>query len=157
MFSFYFPFLLLRTEIRNEMEEKTKEKIDESLLTKISIPLKNGSGSLVWTREREEFKYNDEMYDVVKTELNKDTVTYFCLSDINEKELNDNFCNHVKTSTENDKKAKVNSLSKNFKYISHSTRILPQYGLLADLVILNLLIYDNPYYLNESPPPRFVV
>jgi hypothetical protein len=156
MFSFYFPFLLLRTEIRNEMDKKTKEKIDESLLTKISVSLKNGPGSIVWTREREEFKYNDQMYDVVKTEINKDTVTYFCLTDNNEKELNDNFCKLVKTTTENDKKAKVNSLSKNLKYISHSTRLLPKYVQTIDIAVLNLFIYDNPYYFDESPPPRFV-
>jgi len=137
------------------MDEKTKETLDESQLTKISFSLTKEFRNIVWTREGEEFKYNDQMYDVVKTEINSGVVTYYCLTDNNEKELQDNFCQYVKSNTENGNKARAFSLSKNLKYISYSINILPRYSQSSSEMSISInTIYDNPFYLDESPPPR---
>lgn len=55
-------------------------------LEEVVIPA-GESAKLIWLKDNLEFRYNGRMYDVVCTDVKKDTVIYHCINDEKEEDL----------------------------------------------------------------------
>ncbi len=136
------------------MSEKTKCIKDKDTYTKISFSLSEVSNQIVWTRKGKEFKYNNEMYDIAKVEINKNEVTYYCIHDNDEKELTQVFDTILKKNSSSKKTNDINLIKELSKYNLHTNNIslLNQSADLANTFIINLYIsIQNDINL---PPPK---
>jgi hypothetical protein len=136
------------------MNEKAENIKDTDFLERISFDLSNVSNQIVWTRKGKEFRYKNEMYDVVKAELKKNKVTYLCIHDKDEKELTQVFNTLVKDNNSSNKKNDINLLKDLSKYNLHSNNILI---LNPTACLQNLYIKD--LYISffgdiNLPPPK---
>ena len=83
---YYFVFRVLQEQVRNEIKSQLKQQIPESRLHIVTIK-ETDARLLEWEREGKEFRYKGMMYDVVRTEKQEGTVTYYCLTDVEESRL----------------------------------------------------------------------
>lgn len=84
-----FVFKIFQAKYRDEIIGIIDEGISEDELTLFTFSkddLKNGTAKIQWMEENE-FRFNDEMYDVVAKEINDDSVYYYCIYDENESRL----------------------------------------------------------------------
>ena len=102
------PYYVIRSILRTEMTERAKELKDKDHLIKISFGLSESPKEFKWTREGKEFKYNDEMYDIVKIEKHKNKITYYCLHDKDEKDLTQIFNSLLKKNNSNNNSRDIN-------------------------------------------------
>jgi hypothetical protein len=83
---FYLNFKIEQFWIKEEIEQRIINHLPEKDLTLIKISSAN-SEKIHWTEEGKEFKFDDEMYDVVKTRSANDTTYYYCFNDEKENKL----------------------------------------------------------------------
>jgi len=77
----YYAYLMLeRHEIRDEIEHKLIHSIPKSTL-KCIIANQENSGKIEWRRVQKEFKFENELYDVVSVEIHDGISYYFCIND----------------------------------------------------------------------------
>ena len=138
------------------MREKAKSTLEEDMLEKFIFSLKEKNEKVEWEESRREFRYKDKMYDVVKIEIHKDSVVYFCLHDGDEETLLSNFDKLVKNSLGNNSKSKNNGVKELSKYnFNHINEIY--------LSVKNINFYPlRPHFYRsitieiQSPPPKIV-
>jgi hypothetical protein len=83
---FYLNFKIEQFWIKEEIEQRIIKHLPEKDLTLIKISSAN-SEKIHWTEESSEFRYDGEMYDVVKTRSANDTTYYYCYNDEKESKL----------------------------------------------------------------------
>lgn len=156
IFGYYVPYYVIRSLIRAEMNEKAENFKDADIFEKITFDISDVSNQIVWTRRGKEFRYNNEMYDVVKAEIKKNTVTYYCIHDKDEKELTQVFDTLVRNNSSTNKKSDINSLKELSKYNYHTNNllILNQNACLQNLFIKDL--YISIHRDINLPPPKLV-
>ena len=74
-------------QTKKAVKHKLKSSLDKSLLVALRFTAKQAQSELEWEHSKE-FEYRGEMYDVVETEINGDTTTYWCWWDDEETSLN---------------------------------------------------------------------
>ncbi len=80
--------LLLRKErIRETVKERILAGVGQNELVELSFSLQAIETELEWEHSKE-FEYKGEMYDVVKAEQQADSITYWCIHDKAETEIN---------------------------------------------------------------------
>ena len=84
--AFYPIFFLVQYGLKETIKQKLKQSIPESELTVISV--KEGDGKSIEWLDRKEFRYRDNLYDIVKKKVDKDgTIHFYCINDSKEKKL----------------------------------------------------------------------
>lgn len=85
----YFVFSKVeRYQIRKKVKRKIAHQLDELELTKLTFDLTSKEyQSLEWEHEHE-FKYKNEMYDVVKKTVQNNRIDLYCIEDNEENILN---------------------------------------------------------------------
>ena len=97
---YYVVFFWEQCEVKEEMKYWITNSTSENNLTEFVFDKKDFY-SLQWTEE-DEFRYNGNMYDVVKTRVNQNgTITIVCISDKKEKELFTQLEEQTKQNSEN--------------------------------------------------------
>ena len=86
---YYVCFKAFQLSIREEMERKA-ESADDKDLVQIKLAIGDISG-IIWVKKDKEFIYGGELYDMARKERSGDSDIYFCIRDIREKRLIDNF------------------------------------------------------------------
>ena len=144
--------------IQRNLKENIKEKIVHQVagneLDTISFT-DNRERIYLETDEDNEFSFNDEMYDVVKTKTVNGKVMLYCINDKKEKELVDNYNLVTKQNSSSDKKGK-NTVDNTFNLFIYQAE--KNDGLVA-------IRDSNKYYSiephltegvddNTSPPPK---
>jgi len=99
---FYLNFKIEQYWIKKEIKHKILNNLSETELTLIKISSGN-CREIKWMEEGREFRYNGNMYDVVKTKTINDTTYYYCFNDENESKLLSHLDNLVKEQTGNSK------------------------------------------------------
>jgi hypothetical protein len=80
--------LLLRKEqIRETVKERILAGVGQNELVQLSFSLQAIKTELKWEHSKE-FEYKGEMYDVVKSDHQADSITYWCIHDKAETEIN---------------------------------------------------------------------
>jgi len=84
-----FIFEIQQCEIRREIKQQIKAGVPEQdlVLLKISRNLEEKSNSIFQRIHEREFRYEGNMYDIIRREAHGDTTWYYCLSDEKETQL----------------------------------------------------------------------
>lgn len=149
--SFYYKNIGMR-----QADKPSEEELIELLVFNKDDILK-GKINFRWTHSRE-FKYNGDMYDIVKKEENDKQLFFYCINDTKEKKLEEEFGKRVhQNSSENKQQPTAN----NFNNILLSEPVQTEQFSIA---IVNEQIFNywrtdryKSFQLDiPSPPPRFV-
>ena len=79
-------FTIQKARLRREMKSQIKRGVPKEDLHRLAFH-KNDIGKIDWTEEDEEFRHNGEMYDIVYTTREGDSLYYHCLNDKEERNL----------------------------------------------------------------------
>ncbi|WP_435355126.1 hypothetical protein [Emticicia sp. SJ17W-69] len=115
-----------RALIREEMIENISHHIISDKLTCI-IGNEQNLTKIEWERDGEEFWFEGELFDVVKTENNNGIISYFCISDKEEASL----CAKIEYLSQSlHENSPLNTASKDIIILIFQQIILPTYTLL---------------------------
>lgn len=87
IFGQYLIFIIIRSDIRQAIEEKIEANVPIEDLVLIKIANSNCPKDFQFTEEGREFRYHSEMYDIVYQEMKGDTTYYYCIHDVRETKL----------------------------------------------------------------------
>lgn len=100
---FIFIFEIQRFTIKKEVAKTLYKYIPASQVTVITVSSLT-KNNIVW-KDKQEFKYNGLMYDVINKEvLDNGDIKYFCLLDKKENKLNKQISNYVNNNLDNHSK-----------------------------------------------------
>ena len=157
---YFITFKLVQYQVKKEVKIAMKQRISISELTAIQIN-KRDLSQLVWKEKNKEFYYKGELYDIVKTEEQTESVTYYCINDEQEEKLFANLDDHIKTYVVLNKTNEKNSQKKNNNplvklYFVPPVRLLTsiESKLLQHLNLSFSLI--SLFKEIDSPPPQLV-
>jgi len=148
--SFYYKYLGME-----QADKPSKEEMIELLIFN-KEDIQKGKIDFKWIHSRE-FKYNGDMYDIVKKEEADGQLIVHCINDTKEKKLEEEFEKKVHKNSLEDKNLPVN---KNIVNILLSEPIVSE-QINNDLVYeLSFNIWRADFYQSTfldipSPPPRF--
>jgi hypothetical protein len=107
---FYIAFNISQFIVKEEVRRKLMVDIPVNELAVININNNNNSKNLLtWYEGNKEFKYNDKMYDVVRSAKNDTSTVYYCIEDNKENQLNKKLEEHVENNITSDPIQKANS------------------------------------------------
>lgn len=85
----YYPvFRIMQLGIQEEMELRIAASIPTEQLHAIAV---GSSEEVDWQRAGKEFKFRNDLYDVVRSESRGDSTVYYCVKDSEEEKLFDGF------------------------------------------------------------------
>ena len=146
---YYIWFSIRQNKVQKEIRQEVREGLKEEDLSLIIVPDGEESG-IAWVESGREFRYQGEMYDVVKTIIQNQKIYYYCIRDFKEKQLIANYNKNHRSGKE-----AVKIIRKfNYQYI-------PEKNLPADLAYpFDLAIpeiaafYTSNIIEIHSPPPK---
>lgn len=86
LIGYYLIFKLQHFQVRKEIKHKIKQSVPAEDLVIIKI-FEFESHRLYWTKAEKEFKFQGQMYDVVKKEYGDNFTTFFCIHDFKDSHL----------------------------------------------------------------------
>ena len=123
-------FKLLESRYKKEVKQLIKSGLPEDELIKLKFhkeDIKNGSTNFKWTK-RNEFRYNSEMYDIIRREEVGDSLNFYCYKDIKESglfaDLERKIMEYLSGNTEARIELKTISLSLNKYFNNHPAEAL---------------------------------
>lgn len=99
---YYFLLHGFQQEWKESMKEKILHEVDNKALDVISL---DNQKDIFWEEEGKEFSFNGQMYDVVKTAVEKGKLLLYCINDDKEQQLVDNYNSVTKQNSSAGKKA----------------------------------------------------
>ena len=138
------------------VSKPSKEEMIEVLIFN-KEDIQKGKINFRWIHSRE-FKYNGDMYDIVKKEETEDQLIVYCINDTKEKKLEEEFEKRVHKNSLEDKNLPAN---KNIINILLSEPIINEQinnDLVYELSFNNWRadFYQSTFLDIPSPPPRLV-
>ena len=149
---YYLCYRLMQFGIREGIEQQIKNGLKADELSLVVVPISNES-EICWVEQDKEFRYQGEMYDVVKTEIQGRSRYYYCINDHKEKQLIANYLKTHNSRKESDKKIK-NSVNDRYfpQDVSSGSAV---YSTDIQFTTLDISLLSNipaiPY-----PPPKTV-
>lgn len=147
----YFVFKFIQHEIHEEIEKQIKNEIPDAELELISFKIDD---KIDWKEKDKEFEHNNKMYDVVRIEIKKDSINYYCIDDKKEEDLFSQFAKFTGRNSSNSKKLSniLSSIFKNYYFNQielnllafKKNKILPFYT----------ERYKNIFAKINTPPPK---
>lgn len=159
VFSAYFAFQHRTNIIRQEVEAHIEQGIEKNELVLLKFTHEETETLLRWEHSRE-FEFNQQMYDIVETEVLEDSVYYWAYWDIEESELKKDF-NDILTNVLGIKKntsKQRNQFRIDFRplyFFEHENSLsLPAK---KEKITFSKIGYDllTPSYPPPYPPPKF--
>lgn len=148
--SIYYKYLGME-----QADKPSKEEMIELLIFN-KKDIQEGIIDFKWIHSRE-FKYNGDMYDIVKKEATDDQLIIYCINDTKEKNLEAEFEKRVHKNSLEDKNLPAN---KNIVNILLSEPIQAEQISNALVCEISFNIWRTDFYQSTfldipSPPPRF--
>ncbi len=157
---YFAVFKILQFKIRQEVEHEIKENPYAKNIVIISIPNKE-IASLRWTKQGKEFKYKNELYDIVRRKSTKGKTIFYCFQDKKEKKLFTNLSHHIQihTTTNTNQRRKANNyikkLAKDYFFIFKNTSAFFETS--HNINYKDYIQAYNSIFIEVlSPPPQFV-
>ncbi len=94
LLGYYGFFIIVQYQVRYEVKQKIKQSVPDEELILISVSI-NDNKTLTWIKASKEFRYNGEMYDVVKQEIKNKQILYYCIPDFKESKLFENLDEYI--------------------------------------------------------------
>ena len=83
---YYLWFSMSQKSIQKEIKHQIRAGLNEEDLTVFNLSGQNEK-LFLWIKPGKEFRYQGEMYDVVKTREEEQGIVYYCICDVKEKQL----------------------------------------------------------------------
>ena len=147
IFGVPFAFKVVQINIKYEVRREIKAGANDNELEIIFAD----DEFIHWIFRGKEFRYKDEMYDVVKSKVIDNKKYYYCICDKKEKDLINQYNKTNSSKTEN--------IIKNIKTILLFFDGIPN---LLNFVFFNYIIYNylinliENYIVIPSPPPKII-
>ena len=148
---YYIWYAILQWDIRQEVRAEIKKGLKEKDLCLISLPLKD-ENTLHWEEKGKEFRFEGNLYDVVKTKVLLGKRIYYCINDKKERELIAHFQQSVQTKKEQEKRLRQ---SIDIQYLSPKSILISPHLLSERLYFYYALIYRLHWIDIQSPPPKW--
>lgn len=158
----FLVFKIQQSQIRHDIKMKLKQGVPAEDLHKISFALSE-LHLIDWVRKDKEFKYRNQMYDVVRKEYDDKQVHFFCVNDTQETQLFVNLDAMVSSQTGEDSSHPSGGITKKILKLL-SLVYLPE-SLNESMIIScppekSYPIYSNNYRFHASGkdiiPPEFI-
>ena len=157
---FYFVFEVKQHQLYSEIEQKVKNTIPEKKLVCLQFPLTE-KFYLFCIKTAKEFRFNGEMYDVVKYKITGDYITCYCIRDFKENILFAGLEQLVKQNMTDNPQQKHNThnLSKKINQIVffHTLEINT---IVLSSIHFNFQIFGDKYKSiildKHTPPPQYL-
>ena len=149
---FYLNFTIEQYRVKEEIKEKIISSLPENELIQVKIS-SDELKKLIWTEDGKEFRYNGNMYDVVKIKKSSGITCYYCFNDEKESKLLASLDKLVKDQTDN-------SSSRTTQKKQTITYFVSSIHLTQCLTEAPVLFFDSPSRYKSvttdilSPPPR---
>jgi len=122
----------------------------------------NQESGLVWVRDGKEFRYNDLMYDVIRTEKKGDKTFYYCLDDRKDSDLFAMIDHAMGKQSDHGRSARhshsqVVKLILSTRFISPVQLLLPFRSSTPTKHASFTSLYSFIYCREETPPPQVAV
>ena len=152
-------FYLLRYQIKREVKIMIMQNTIQSPFSIFTFRnTQLHSGELKWENE-EEFKYQDKMFDIIKTQKDGGTTTFYCLNDKKEELLIKNFIfaslkNNAQSNCTTPSAIQLLKFLGHYFLVSAFNKILSPFyrGISYDLYSFKI---ENPFLTIYSPPPQY--
>ncbi len=158
LLGYYTVFKIFQAHVRYEVKLTIKHSVPDDELVLISVKF-NDKSKLTWFKPGKEFRYQGEMYDVVRKEIKNGYIVYYCISDTKENNLFKNLDEHIQNyiagnSKEQEKTGKIlNELIK--VYLFQTFKINKPLELTNNTKNYNDLTFYKSIILDVlSPPPN---
>lgn len=161
LFGFFVVFKYLQWDIKKQIKTAIKKGVPENELVVFRFPNNKKLQRKLGIRwiEGHEFKYNGNMYDVVKSVKKGNEVFYYCINDQQEKSLFANLKEQVDNAINNDTtKSKTLQLFKkmNFNYFIYKFEFNHNIeGINISLSAVLPIDFKNISKEVLTPPPQF--
>ena len=156
---YYFAFKIEQIQIKEEMESEIKSGLNTADLTKITFS-KTDLASIEWIEDNKEMRYNNALYDVVKSDETSTTLSFYCINDSKEQSLIADLENHINThviannKTEKNSKKSTDNITK--LYFSTKQNLGNVSTTFSHDYIPYHLIFNSTFLEINAPPPEFV-
>jgi hypothetical protein len=141
-----------KKQVRKEVKHQIIAGIDKSELVLLKFTEEESQSKLKWEHSRE-FEYNDQMYDIVETEIKWDTIYYWCWWDNKETKLNKQLDNLLANALENNPIKKDNQKRLTNFYKSLYCQQLPNWHWFSFQTEQMTTDYTSGYLTIFYPPP----
>jgi hypothetical protein len=156
---FFLVFNIQRSFIRNNIKHQIRQELPREHLTVI-IDSGRGKSEIKW-REKDEFRYKGEMYDVVRSGTGGNGITYYyCIDDKAETQLYRKMEKLIENTVNNrdnsamGKTYLIKLYQSVYSLVSNRFVILLQPSDIASFESINL--YQSQYSDVDLPPPKFI-
>jgi hypothetical protein len=137
-------------------QQVKEENYSKNNLTRLTFSTEDFSNQPVWTKDGKEFCYKNEMYDVVKVVSDKDSISYYCIKDKDEKNLLTAFVSLLLNSLGNDKKNQ-NEYSKELSKYNIAVKFDPDIVQFINVIYPPIIsFYKSLSRQIDYPPPKLV-
>ena len=147
-----------KTIVKKEVKRRIDAGMDKDYLVLLKFSKEEAQAKLRWEHSQE-FEYNHQMYDVVKTMIGDDAIYYWCWRDDEETTLNRKLEKLADKALGKSTKSMANLtlLISYFKslYCTFSSRwSVPRPGLMGKQFFIFCCLYPSIYIQPPTPPPR---
>jgi hypothetical protein len=119
---FYLNFELEQFRIKEEIKEKIIHNLPYNKLTLIKVSSVD-KGNFTWTEYGKEFRFNSNMFDVVRIKIQGGKTYYYCFDDEKESNLFIHLDKLVKEQTDNSR-SRTTQKKQHITYFFHETLLL---------------------------------
>ena len=148
---YYFVLRNSQENIKEEMREKVVSELKTSEMEVISLT--EHRRAISWEENGNEFSFNGQMFDLVKTANENGQIVLYCLNDVKEKQLVDKYNELTKHNSSN-KQENTNIDSINLFVEGYAEEHIP-FTLLVNKIYLSFASHLQSSTLkNSTPPPK---
>lgn len=146
-----------KAAIRESVKERILAGVGENELVELRFTVHDSKTELEWEHARE-FEYLGEMYDVVRSVQHSDSVTYWCIHDKAETQLNRQLESLTDQAASHDPQRQA-SVSNYLDFLKTWSIDLPLFLLpiKEEMAGVRFVVIPHPYHffpLPASPPPE---
>ena len=141
--------------IKNEISEAIQEHCLQRQLCEFTFATGTPANEeIVWTEQGKEFSFHNEMYDVVKSVMTKDSTTYRCFKDAKENDFRSLVSRHANDDDINSPSIRLLDLKIAKEYTEH--KVSDRFFSSVERYALPLIpFYQDPTSEHFTPPPKF--
>lgn len=155
---YFIAFRAMQYQIKSTIISQIKLGINTEAQTIITIDKKD-LHKIDWKDNRKEMVYNSERYDIINSQENKNSITYFCINDKKETVLFSNFEEHIEKHITNNKPLKngaTKNLANDVVKIFYPNQQLFAFTPEGTQVAFHSISpnYSSAYHKTTTPPPQ---
>ncbi|MFZ1703807.1 MAG: hypothetical protein WAT79_05645 [Saprospiraceae bacterium] len=153
-------FLYQKSIIRKEVKKRISDGLSEEEKVKLTF-LKNDISQLLKWEHDHEFEYNNQMFDVLHSEIKGDSIIYYCWWDHKESNLNQKLaCLTIDALNQNKQQHQQKQHLKKFLNTLFCVNVTPIQFFInfrEKLVIESRILWSSRWITPPLPPPKNIL